>query len=73
MQKNPKEDVAMARVRKAFKKSGLSLHEVGVRMGYPADSARKSAWQFLRQTDDPRITMLRRFADAMSIDVKQLL
>jgi len=42
-------------------------------MGYPPQSARKSAWQFIEKTSDPRISMLKRFAKAMGISVKSLL
>jgi hypothetical protein len=38
-----------------------------------AESARKSAWQFIQKTDDPRLSMLVRFAQAMGVDVKELL
>ena len=64
-------DPAMVRVRALAKESGLTLHELGLKMGYPADSARKSVWQFLR-TDDPRLSMLRRFAKAMGVRLEEL-
>ena len=51
--------------------SALSLHDLGLKMGYPAESARKSAWQFMK-TNDPRISMLRRFAKAMGIRPQDL-
>ncbi len=62
----------MKRVRAAFDQSGLSLEEVGERMGRKA-TARQSAWQFLNKTADPRLSMLIRFADAVGVDVKALL
>ena len=65
-------DPAMVRVQALAKESGLTLHELGLKMGYRAESARKSVWQFLR-TGDPRIGMLRRFASAMGMDLKELL
>ena len=68
-----KHDAAMVNIRVRFKESGLSLHDLGVKMGYPPESARKSAWQFIEKTDDPRASMLRRFAKAMGISVKSLL
>lgn len=61
----------MGRVRKAFDDSGLTLHELGLKMGYSESVARKAAWQFMK-TKDPRIGMLRRFAGAMDLDVKDL-
>jgi hypothetical protein len=35
--------------------------------------ARKRPWQFLNKTAGPRLSMLRRFAKAVGVDVKQLL
>src|SRR4051812_10353069 len=64
---NQEQDPVMVKVRARFESSGLSLHDLGMRMGYPVDSARKSAWQFIQKTDDPRLSMLRRFAKAMQI------
>jgi len=72
MDQEQKEDRAMTRVRKVFAKSGLSLHDLGLKMGYSEAVARKAAWQFMR-THDPRIGMLRRFAKSMGMAVKDLL
>jgi transcriptional regulator with XRE-family HTH domain len=66
-----REDPAMAKVRSLFAGSGLTLDELGRRMGYPAATARQSAWQFMR-SGDPRISMLRRFARAMGMPVEEL-
>jgi transcriptional regulator with XRE-family HTH domain len=71
MDKKQAEDASMARVRALFAEKGWSLQELGERMGYPLDSARKSAWQFMR-TGDPRISMLRRFAVAVGINLEEL-
>jgi transcriptional regulator with XRE-family HTH domain len=62
----------MLRARAAFTASGLTLDELGDRMGYPEATRRKSAWQFLRQTRDPRLSMLRKFAKAVGVPVKEL-
>lgn len=61
----------MVKVRARFEKSGLSLHDLGLKMGYPAETARQSAWQFMK-TSDPRISMLRRFAKALGIGLEEL-
>jgi transcriptional regulator with XRE-family HTH domain len=66
-------DPAMKKARQLFEKSGKSLDELGQEMGYKGGTARKSAWQFLNRTADPRLSMLRRFAKAMGIDVRSLL
>lgn len=62
----------MGRVRLLFDKSGLSLDELGKRMGYSGDLARKSAWQFLNKTSDPRLSMLKRFAEAINVSLVDL-
>jgi hypothetical protein len=49
------------------------MHDYSLKMGYPEESARKSVWQFLNKTADPRLSMLRRFAKAMGVDVRELL
>jgi len=66
-------DPVMVVVRARFEKSKLSLDELGLKMGYPKDSARKSAWQFMHKTKDPRLSMLRRFAKALGTSPKSLL
>jgi transcriptional regulator with XRE-family HTH domain len=63
----------MARVRDRFESSGLSLHDLGMKMGYPEESARKSAWQFISKTADPRLSMLSRFATAIGMSLAELI
>jgi hypothetical protein len=65
-------DPVMEVVRARFEKSKLTLDELGVRMGYPQQSARKSAWQFVNKTNDPRLSMLRRFTDAVGVKLSAL-
>jgi transcriptional regulator with XRE-family HTH domain len=65
-------DPVMERVQQLFQLSEMTLDALGERMGYPPESARKSAWQFLRQTNDPRISMLRKFATAMGVSLAEL-
>jgi transcriptional regulator with XRE-family HTH domain len=67
-----KEDPVMAAVRKVYAASRLSLDQLGQRMGYSGDVARKATWQFLNKTSDPRVSMLRRFAEAAGIKIKSL-
>jgi hypothetical protein len=66
-------DPVMAAVRARFEKSGLSLDDLGTKMGNLAASARKSAWQFIQRTNGPRLSMLRKFAEAMGLKVSSLL
>lgn len=65
-------DPAMAKVKERFEASGLTLDQLGEKMGYPKESARKSAWQFVHKTADPRLSMLRRFATAVGVKVSTL-
>jgi len=64
---------AMGRARIIFERSGLSLDELGQRMGYSRTTARKSAWQFLNKTTDPRLSMLEKFADALSMSLRDII
>lgn len=65
------EDPVMGRVRAWLDQSGITQHELGLRMGYDADIARKAVWQFLK-SKDPRIGMLRRFAKAAGMGIEEL-
>jgi len=65
-------DKAMLHARELFAQSGLTLDDLGQRMGYAGDVARKSAWQFLNKTADPRLSMLRKFAQAVGVPVAEL-
>lgn len=63
----------MDRIRAKFDASGLSLDKFGQKMGYPVKTARKSAWQFLNKTDDPRLSMIAKCADAFGISPAELI
>jgi transcriptional regulator with XRE-family HTH domain len=69
---NSQIEKTMVRARLLFDRSGLSLSELGNRMGYSEASAKKSAWQFLRKTTDPRLSMLERFAEALNVTLGDL-
>lgn len=60
------------RARRLAKESGLSYKKIGLKMGYPPESARQSVSQFLNGTN-PSVAMLLRFADAIGVDPKELL
>jgi transcriptional regulator with XRE-family HTH domain len=66
------EDPLMDALRTRFDKSGLTLDALGEKMGYPPATARKSAWQFLNKTNDPRLSMLRKFAGAIGVKLSAL-
>ena len=62
----------MEAVKTRFEASGMTLQELGEKMGYSAVSARQSAAQFLK-SGDPQISMLRRFAEAVNLSLVRLL
>ena len=72
MGKERTEDPSMSKVRKLVKASGMTQHELGVKMGYPADSARQAVWQLLR-TGDPQVSTLRRLAKALGVKLVDLI
>jgi hypothetical protein len=41
-------------------------------MGYAQKVVRKSAWQFLHRTNDLRVNMLRKFARAVVVSLREL-
>lgn len=63
----------MLRAKELFEKSGLTLDELGQKMGYEGEVARKGAWRFLNMTNDPRLSTLRKFAEAVGVPVAELL
>jgi hypothetical protein len=63
----------IARSQDAFHASRLTLQQVGVRMGYPADAARRAAWHFLYRTADPPLLEFVRFAKAVGVPVQALI
>jgi transcriptional regulator with XRE-family HTH domain len=62
----------MKRANEAFEKSGLTLEELGKGMGADPDTAKMTAWQFLRKGTDPRISMLFRFCKALKMPIGKL-
>ncbi len=62
----------MKKVRELFAASGKTYDQLGLDMGYKEDTARKSAWQFIARTSDPRVSMLIKFAKAVGVPVEEL-
>jgi transcriptional regulator with XRE-family HTH domain len=65
-------DPIMPKLLSLYKKSGKTLDEVGLAMGYESHIARQSVYQFLHATNDPRLSMLRKFAQALGVSIKDL-
>jgi hypothetical protein len=62
-----------AKANDIFERSEMTLEELGVKMGYGPGVARKSAWAFLKNTKDPRLSTLEALAKALGVEVKDLL
>lgn len=60
------------RARDAFHDSGLTLHQIGVRMGYPDADAHRAAWHFLYRTTDPPLLEFCKFAQAVGVPIDTL-
>ena len=63
----------MKRANELFEKSEMTLEELGKRMGADPATARMTAWQFLRKSTDPRISMLLRFCAAVKVPIEKFL
>jgi transcriptional regulator with XRE-family HTH domain len=62
-----------AKMRAAAEESGLTQEEIGVKMGFERESARKAVSRLLNaDTYDPRLSTLVAFADAVGKPVKDL-
>ena len=68
----PTPDAVMKKAKELFEASGMSLEQLGQQMGFEEGAARRSAWQFLNKTNDPRLSMLSRFATAVGVPVAEL-
>lgn len=63
------------RLRQAAEDSGLTLEEIGVRMGFSKTSARQAVSRLLNRAGkyDPRLSTLLAFAKAVNQPLKELL
>lgn len=63
------------RMRRAAEASGMTQEEIGLRMGFSKDSARKAVSRLLNAQApyDPRISTLLSFAEAIGQRLKDLL
>jgi len=66
-------EAVMKKARKLFEKSGMTLDELGVKMGHETGTARRAVWQLFNKTPDPRLSTLVRLAEALGVELKNLL
>lgn len=62
----------MKAVQERYERSGLTMQQLGEKMGYAPTTARQAVSRFLK-SGDPQISMLRRFAEALGISVATLI
>jgi hypothetical protein len=63
----------IAKAKKRFEKSGLTLEELGVKMGHDPGTARQKVWLLFNRTTDLRMSTVEKLAEALGIKVKELL
>jgi hypothetical protein len=63
------------KMRRAAEESGMTQEEIGLRMGFSKDSARKAVSRLLNPqvTYDPRLSTLLSFASAIGKGLKDIL
>ena len=63
-----------AGMRVAAELSGLSLAEIGIRMGVPSDRFPKTVvWRLLNSNRNPSIVDVMLFCEALALDMRKLL
>jgi transcriptional regulator with XRE-family HTH domain len=68
--------LAASIIRKAqslMDKSGITLDELGRKMGYKKGTARRAVWQLFNKVGDPRLSTLEALARALEVELKALL
>jgi len=60
------------KMRRVAKRSGLTLQEIGDKMGYQSESARQAVWNLLNRKN-VSVTTLKRFAKSVGVDAGDLL
>lgn len=50
----------------------MTLEELGLKMGCDEKTARQAAWQLFKTTD-PRLSSIQKLAEALGVEVKDLL
>jgi transcriptional regulator with XRE-family HTH domain len=71
--KPPLADHVRRKAIKLFHQSGMTLEELGLKMGYEPGTARRAAWQLFNKVSDPRLSTLERLAEALGVRPRDLL
>jgi transcriptional regulator with XRE-family HTH domain len=66
-------DTVRRKALKLFEKSGMTLEELGLKMGFPKGTARRAVWQLFNKVDDPRLSTVEKLAEALGCQPKDLL
>jgi hypothetical protein len=67
------EEDVMDNIRSAFKRSGMTLSELGQGLGYDGPTAKKRAWSLLYRTPDPRISTVIAVAQTLGVNMSKLI
>jgi transcriptional regulator with XRE-family HTH domain len=66
-------DAVRRKALKLFERSGMTMEELGLKMGYPVGTARRAIWQLFNKVDDPRLSTVEKLAEALGCQPKDLL
>ncbi len=69
----PLADHVRRKALKLFGRSGMTMEELGTRMGYEAGTARRAVWQLFNKVSDPRLSTVEKLAEALGVRPKGLL
>ena len=63
----------ITKAKKHFEKSGMTLEELGVKMGHDPGTGRQKVWLLFNRTTDLRMSTVEKLAEALGVKVKDLL
>lgn len=66
-------ETVILKARKLFEESGMTLEELGLKMGCSPGTARRSVWQLFNKSPDPRLSTVEKLAAALGVEVKELI
>ena len=65
-------DRVMDNIRREFKRSGMTLQQLGEGLGYRGPTATKRAWLLLHRISDPRLSTVLAVAEALGVKMADL-
>jgi transcriptional regulator with XRE-family HTH domain len=73
MEKTALTHKVLAKAQRLFERSGMTLEELGLKMGYEPGTARRAAWQLFNKVGDLKLSSVEAMARALGVPPKDLL